>query len=410
MMQKLYLIFICLFIFHSTGKAKIEFQNPIHRYYDKVPQDRFSKLKSKIESGEVAKLRFEDELETIKYLLEEFDISPKSQTLVFSNTSLQLSKISPKTPRAIYFSDDLYLGYVPNGQIEIIGIDPSVGAIPYIFEIPKPSNKDFPLIYRSRRCMNCHASKQTSYIPGLLLNSVIPMRGGGTLDVINSGKPGHHVPYEERFGGWFLNHSSLFPKNWANSVGEVSEGSITKIHLPNNIFTEKVPLNFSDPLAHLVLEHQVGFTNLCLKIQYSYRELIDDEIENKQKLINLWAEELLDYILFLTEPKLTNSINIKLSAFAQEFQGNDLLREFDLNKRLFKFRCSYLINGNLFSALPTEIQQPFWDNLVMILTGKINNKPKYSYLEKEEKIQIDEYLFSTNSEYKKRRLKKTPFN
>ena len=33
------------------------------------------------------------------------------------------------------------------------------------------------------------------------------MKGGGTLDVINSGKPGHHVAYEQRFGGWYLNHS-----------------------------------------------------------------------------------------------------------------------------------------------------------------------------------------------------------
>ena len=55
--------------------------------------------------------------------------------------------------------------------------------------------------------MNCHASEKTDYVPRLLLSSVIPMKGGGTLDAINSGKPGHHVAYEQRFGGWYLNHS-----------------------------------------------------------------------------------------------------------------------------------------------------------------------------------------------------------
>ena len=139
-MQKLFLKLICISFFHSFGLAKIEFKNAIHRYYEKVPEDLFSKLKIKIEAGEIGNLRFRNELETLQYLLEEFEIPSQSQTLVFSNTSLQLSKITPHTPRAIYFSDDLYLGYVPNGQIEVIGIDPHVGAVPYIFEIPKVSN------------------------------------------------------------------------------------------------------------------------------------------------------------------------------------------------------------------------------------------------------------------------------
>lgn len=404
-MQKLFLRLICIFFFHSFGLAKIEFKSPIHRYYEKVPEDLFSKLKIKIEAGEIGNLRFRNELETLQYLLKEFEIPSQSQTLVFSNTSLQLSKITPHTPRAIYFSDDLYLGYVPNGQIEVIGIDPHVGAVPYIFEIPTVSNSGFPGIYRSRRCMNCHASEKTDFVPGLLLSSVIPMKGGGTLDVINLGKPGHHVAYEQRFGGWYLNHSNLFSRNWANSVGEIHKGSVNKIKLPNNLFNEKVPTNYSDPVAHLVLEHQIGFTNLCLKIQYLYRELIHNTSKNKEVTIASWVDELLEYILFCDEPRLPNPINIRLSPFAQEFQKIDLLRQFDLSTRLFRFRCSYLINGHVFSALPAEIQKPFWLKLVQLLEGKTNTYPKYSYLEPEEKIQIDKYLFSTNSEYKKRRLK-----
>ena len=89
-MQKLFLRLICIFLFYSFGLAKIEFKKAIHRYYEKVPEDLFSKSKIKIEAGEIGNLRFINELETLQYLLEEFKIPFQSQTLVFSNTSLQL--------------------------------------------------------------------------------------------------------------------------------------------------------------------------------------------------------------------------------------------------------------------------------------------------------------------------------
>ena len=73
-MQKLFFKLICIFFFHSFGLAKIEFKNAIHRYYEKVPEDLFSKLKIKIEAGEIGSLRFLNELETLQYLLEEFDL------------------------------------------------------------------------------------------------------------------------------------------------------------------------------------------------------------------------------------------------------------------------------------------------------------------------------------------------
>jgi len=36
---------------------------------------------------------------------------------VFSQTSFQLRKISPQRPRAIYFNDDVYVGWVRGGGV-----------------------------------------------------------------------------------------------------------------------------------------------------------------------------------------------------------------------------------------------------------------------------------------------------
>ena len=40
-------------------------------------------------------------------MLKQLGVNPDSQALVFSKTSTQAEKIGPRTPRAIYFNDDV---------------------------------------------------------------------------------------------------------------------------------------------------------------------------------------------------------------------------------------------------------------------------------------------------------------
>ena len=116
------------------------FRAEVHRYLEKEPKDPFSLIKDELEAGKLS-YDHEEPLGYLDALLGKLRISKYSQQLVFSTTSLQLSKISPRNPRAIYFNEDLYLGYVPGGEIEVIGIDPEMGAIPYIFSPPYGKEK-----------------------------------------------------------------------------------------------------------------------------------------------------------------------------------------------------------------------------------------------------------------------------
>jgi hypothetical protein len=51
-----------------------------------------------------------------------------SQVLVFSKTSLQRSRITPKTPGAIYFDDEVAIGYCYRGNVlEIAAADANLG-------------------------------------------------------------------------------------------------------------------------------------------------------------------------------------------------------------------------------------------------------------------------------------------
>ena len=55
-------------------------------------------------------------------------VSETSQMLVFSKTSFQYKKISPTTPRALYFNDDVYVGKVHDGKaLEVISFDARQG-------------------------------------------------------------------------------------------------------------------------------------------------------------------------------------------------------------------------------------------------------------------------------------------
>src|SRR5687768_7780247 len=156
----------------------IDIEQPPHNYRQRIPGDRFTRLKAALESGEIALDRSSEKAFLVS-LLKALEVPVSSQMLVFSTTSLQLNLISPSNPRALYFNEDVYVGYVPRGRIEIVSVDPELGGIFYIADIPNET-RSFRA-ERSERCMNCHVSDDTRYIPGLVIRSVIPGPGGGSL-------------------------------------------------------------------------------------------------------------------------------------------------------------------------------------------------------------------------------------
>lgn len=410
-------LFIICKIIYGSQSVLINFRSPIHSYLHQTPRDPFSKFVKKIEKGDI-ELNFNSEKEYLLSLFEELNISPFSQLLVYSTTSLQLSRISPSNPRAIYFNDDIYLGYVPGGQVELIGIDPELGAIPYIFNLPIKDDLKHPSIYRSKRCMKCHASEETKGVPGLLLSSVIPGPGGGTIDAFRRGIFGHSVPYEERFGGWHISGDHPFSNSWANYTGIMQDGIIKKIpNPPGKYFSwNKYPTQQSDAIPHLILEHQVGFSNLCISITYRLRQ-INNQGSNKNatdeysKIIKNETDKLLSYILFQKEAKLPKNRLSLDSQFIEDFKNNrnstaqsKLLRELNLKDRLFQLRCSYMIFSNSFQGLPSEIKKQLLEKLRFILLCDKKNLPEeYSYFNDEERLKIHSILVKSLTGYSQKK-------
>ena len=357
------------------------FESNIHRYNSKTPKDPFAFLIPKIKQKRPSALQFETEKEALRALLNELGISEASQLLVFSNTSLQLSRISKTHPRAIFFNEELYVGYVPGGFIEIIGIDPEIGVIPYVFKLPKKGDSVHPPIRRSSRCMRCHAASSTGNIPGLLMSSVIPAESGGSLDSLSLDPPSHQIPYDRRFGGWFLSDRNNRVAKWSNSTGIMTGGNISQKLQPwpiKNISNYHLS-DKSETVAHLILTHQIGFTNLCIEIQYLLREIDEDYNQDYKKTISdVLKEKLISHTLFSNEPKLPISLSKENSPFVEEFESSKhstkkfhQFRKLNLRERLLETRCSYMLGSAVYQGLPTDFKSSFEKTLIMILKNEL---------------------------------------
>src|SRR5687768_11781793 len=99
----------------AVQAAEDYFREPIH-YETARPDNVISRLEGRLASG-AAKPVYDGELGYLPWLLGELGVSPKSQTLVYSKTSLQRDRISPRTPRAVYFNDDVYVGSCQDGDV-----------------------------------------------------------------------------------------------------------------------------------------------------------------------------------------------------------------------------------------------------------------------------------------------------
>src|SRR6478609_4688761 len=103
------------------------YEEPPIRYSASAPRDAISKLNGAIQNG-AATLAHDEAHGYLAALLRELKIDPSSQVLVFSKTSFQRDEISPTRPRALYFNDDTYLGFIPGADmIEIASTDPTLG-------------------------------------------------------------------------------------------------------------------------------------------------------------------------------------------------------------------------------------------------------------------------------------------
>ena len=103
---------ILLFSVFFSGMANAQssfdfFPEPI--LYQSAPsKNEITRLQQRLEAGK-DELEFNSTRGYLDSILQRLSISPKTQALVYSKTSLQHGPISPTNPRALYYNDEIYI-------------------------------------------------------------------------------------------------------------------------------------------------------------------------------------------------------------------------------------------------------------------------------------------------------------
>jgi hypothetical protein len=142
---------------------------------------------------------------------------------------------------------------------------------------------------------------------------------------------------------------------------------------------------------------------LALKSHNSHRAPLghlSSNTETTDEVIRRVCEPVVAGLLFAGEAKLNGAISGE-SGFAQHFSSmgskdrlGRSLRTLDLNRRLFKYPCSYLIYSENFSALPSAAKRYVYRRLWDVLTGKYASG-RFSRLTRADRKDIREILIDT---------------
>jgi hypothetical protein len=196
--------------------AQLEFEQDPINYSTSTPGDRIAQLQGRLDASTTT-LAYDEDHGYLPALLEFLRVPTSSQVLVFSKTSLQRDRISPRTPRALYFDDDVYVGWVQNGDvIELSAADAKLGGVFYTLD---QRRTDRAVITRQTdHCLLCHSSTHSERVPGHIMRSVYTDRAG--LPVLSSGTYRTNVtsPLRERFGGWYVTGTHGRQRHMGNEI------------------------------------------------------------------------------------------------------------------------------------------------------------------------------------------------
>ncbi|MDB6064088.1 MAG: hypothetical protein JWR26_296 [Pedosphaera sp.] len=383
-------------------------------------QDPVAMLQRLLASGK-ARLDFDPARGYLPSLLKALDVRQSSQALVFSRSSSQADQTSPHSPRAVYFSDQVSLGWVPKGtNIDLIAIDPRVG--PVFYTLPQQPAR-VPRFERRTDCMGCHLGPRTSFVPGLVVRSFYTAADGTLVANVANFVNGHNSPLAERWGGWYVTGTHPHELHLGNLF--VSDSAqIDRLDLSRGANVTDLRPYFdtapylsrdSDMIALLVLEHQVRMQNLLTRANYETRYALDELSAPRppnaigspdwpRQRIALAGEDLLQYMLFRDEALLHGPLK-GTSIFARQFarigphaSGGRSLRQFDLNSRLFRYPCSYLIYSPAFDALPGPMKEFLWTRLEQILSGN-DHSPAYAAFAAPDRQAVFQILRETKPEF-----------
>lgn len=394
-------------------------------YARSVPRNRISRLDDALQSGR-ATLAHDPRFGYLPALLKALEVPASSQMLVYSKTSLQRHRITPRTPRALYFNDDVYIGYCHDGDVlELSVADDELGTVYY--SLAQDGEAEPRLVRQTENCLICHAATATRQVPGHLARSVYVDASGLPMLASSTYRTDYTSPFDQRWGGWYVTGTHGSQRHLGNYVhrnyeqpertDKSAEQNVTS--LADRFDVTNYPTPHSDLIALMVHEHQITFHNAVVYANFMTRQATHYETtlnaglgeptgtrwESTGRRIESGCEPLVECLFFCEETPLTDPLR-GTTSYADDFvkQGprddrGRSLRDFDLKRRMFRYPCSYLIYTSAFRNLPLEAWQYVRRRMHEVLDGK-DKSGKFDHLSQEDRRAIREILTATLPEFR----------
>lgn len=343
-------------------------------------------------------------------VLKELDVPVESQVLVFSKTSLQKSHIDPAKPRALYYNEDCYVGWVQDGEMEIVAADPEHGLQYYLVKRPfvKPAR---PMPVGSNQCLSCHVGGT------LQMQSVHTRENGYPIGQADVFVTSYESPLSERWGGWYVTGRHGQDLHMGNVLAYLRGGQISLDRrrganvesLEDWVNTSPYPAATSDIVALMVLEHQYVMHNVLHEVGRSIRRVLNPapggpqySADDRDRILRKRAHDIVLRLLFSGEYALKEAVSGS-PAFQAAFRRNRhadsqgrSLKDFNLKTRLFDHRCSYMIYSTSFQGLPGPLKKAVYAELDQVLTSGGRESDVFEYLPVEERQAIRQILLETD--------------
>jgi hypothetical protein len=345
--------------------------------------DPVARLQERMRKGDVTLTYQPGGLGYLPDLLKALDLNVDSQILVFAQRSAQSARISPRNPRAIYFNDNASVGFVQDGEaLELTALDPIEGVILYSLDTRKRAK---PVFERRDDCLRCHQGPHTLGVPGLIVSSQYQDPDDKIALHGNSGYvTDDRTALSLRWGGWFVTGTAGKQRHLGNMlIDPVSPGrehirnSLNRTEISDLFNAQRYLTPTSDIVALLTLEHQTRMTNLIIRLSWDTRMAVaDGKLDQSRAALDLDVEEMVAYMLFTDEAEIDDQIK-GVSTFEKTFvergprdKKGRSLRDFDLQKRIFRYPLSYMIYSAAFDNMPQPARDRVYQRLYDVLSGK----------------------------------------
>lgn len=373
----------------------------------KPVRDPIATLMADIKAGKT-ELKYEPKHGYLKDLLAKLDIPWSSQMLVFSKTSMQGTHISPRKPRAIYFNDQVYVGWVNGGDLlEIASIDTEEGN--HFYTLPNTKRPEIVFEKNPQDCVACHGGRNSRSAPALIIRSIYPDDEGYPVFTSGGRFTTPSVPLAERWGGWYVSGTHGKDRHMGNVLAKGEdvrtaldmEAGANVTDLRKLFDSTEYLTPHSDIMALMVAEHQIEFHNRAGRAVMAVKNMGLNVTKDRVGYI---ADSLVDTLLGANEIELKDPVKGS-STFASDFakkgardkKGRSLY-DLDFTKRMFKYKLSPMVYSPVFEGLPSVVKEAVYDRLKLILAGQ-DKSGDFRFLTKEDRQAILEILTETKPDF-----------